>query len=58
MIVPANAELLVIELKVFPASRKATSTPLVFAGVYADDVELVLRSDGRVHPAAPVRKHR
>ncbi len=53
MIVPANAELLVIELKIFPASRKSPSGPLVFAGVYADDVELVIGSGGVPHPPAP-----
>jgi len=51
MLVPPEAELLVIELKVFPASRKATASPLIFTGVYADEVELTLRSDGHAPPA-------
>ena len=45
MIVPPDAEFVVLELKVSPASRRA-GAPIVFRGVYADEVELALHVGG------------
>ena len=56
MIVPPDAEMVVIELKVSPASRRA-GAPVVFHGVYADEVELVLRSGGAHVTAAVGKQH-
>jgi len=56
MIVPPDAEMVVIELKVSPASRRA-GAPIVFHGVYADEVELVLRSGGAQVTAAAGKQH-
>lgn len=57
MIIPANADLLLIELKVFPKLRKTTNGPVVFAGAYADDVELVVRSGTVPQPLPRARGH-
>lgn len=58
MIVPTEAELLVLELKVFPASRKSVAGPVVFRGVFADDVEPHLQTGEHTQPGHPRRRDR
>ncbi len=47
MMVPTNADFLVVELKVIPADLSPVDGAVSFAGLYADEVQLVLRVDDR-----------
>jgi hypothetical protein len=51
MMVPPDADFLVVELKVVPADPVPVEGAVEFPGHYADDVELILRTNAR--PTAP-----
>ncbi|MEO7597837.1 MAG: hypothetical protein ABIV50_02825 [Opitutus sp.] len=55
MVVPPNANYLVVELKVIPTQPHAIDGAVSFAGHYADAVELSIRTRSRV-PTAPSAK--
>ena len=47
MMVPPDADFLVVELKVVPGEPAPVDGAVTFAGHYADDVQLVLRTNAR-----------
>ncbi|MGV3755113.1 MAG: anti-sigma factor family protein [Verrucomicrobiota bacterium] len=50
MIVPPDTDFLVIELKAVPGKPEPVNGVVTFAGKYADDVQLILRTDARQQP--------
>jgi len=58
MIVPPDATLLVVELKVFPVNRGSAAGVIEFDGVYSDDASLLVRSDARLRSSLTKRKRR
>ncbi|CAN5897124.1 hypothetical protein BH11VER1_BH11VER1_30760 [soil metagenome] len=53
MIVPPDTDFLVVELKAIPTSPSFTDGAVIFSGQYADDVQLVLRTNARVPSVKP-----
>ena len=54
MVIPPDANFLVVELKVVPGDPQPSDGAVSFAGHYADDVQLSLRTAARA-PASPLR---